>query len=234
VIEWHDYRLVTLDGDGTLWDFELTMRRALDRSAGRFAARLGGGGAKAAGSVTSAELRRLRDEIALRPTYADASMEEIRRASFAEAAARAGLDDEDFVEAVYADYMDYRFQHLAHYPDVLPFLKAVRKAGLLIALVTNGNTTAIRAGLADDIDASFVAYDVGLKKPDPRFYHHVIERMGVAAAATLHIGDDPLEDVDAARTAGLSAAWLDRTDSPWPAALAPPNHRLTTLADCMP
>jgi len=232
VIEWRDYQLVTVDGDGTLWDFELTMRRALDRSADQFAARLGGG--PAAGSVTSAELRRLRDEIALRPGYAQASMEEIRRASFAEAAARAGLDDEEFVEAVYADYMEYRFQHLVHYPDALPFLRAVRKAGLLIALATNGNTTATKAGLAGDIDASFVAYDVGLKKPDPRFYHHVIERMGVAAGATLHIGDDPLEDVDAARTAGLAAAWLDRAGSRWPAALAAPTHRLSTLADCMP
>ena len=42
MIDWGGYRLVTVDGDGTLWNFELTSRRALQRTADQFAARLGG------------------------------------------------------------------------------------------------------------------------------------------------------------------------------------------------
>lgn len=92
-------------------------------------------------------------------------MEEIRHAAFAEAAFRRGIEDDDFVSAVYSDYMDYRFRHLLHYPDARPFLTAVREAALPIALITNGNTTAEKASLSDLIDVSFVAHIVGLKKP---------------------------------------------------------------------
>jgi HAD superfamily hydrolase (TIGR01509 family) len=233
MIDWDRYRLVTVDGDGTLWNFELTLRRALQRTADQFAARLGGVG-PAVEHVTPTELRRLRDEVSARPDYAHASMDQIRRASFAEAAARVSIDDEEFVEGVFLDYMDYRFRHLVHYSDARPFLTAVRRLGLLVALVTNGNTTAKKAALCDVIDASFVAYDVGLKKPDPQIYRHVVERMGVDAHATLHIGDDPIEDVDAARAAGLSTAWLDREGAQWPSTLDPPARRLRSLADCMP
>jgi len=232
MIDWGAVKLVTVDGDGTLWDFESTMRNALVRSAEQFAVRIASS-AGAASSITALELRRLRDEVAARPEYANSSMEEIRRASFAEAARRIGLDDADFVDTVYRDYMEYRFRHLAHFPDARPFLTRVREAGILVALVTNGNTTAAKAGLADDIDESFVAHAVGLKKPDPRLYHHVLTRMGVAADCALHIGDDPTEDVDAARRAGLAAAWLDRTGGVWPAELAPAACRFTSLDECL-
>lgn len=224
-------RLITIDGDGTLWDFEATMSKALEYSAVQFVERLRASGG--ASSVSSTDLRRLRDEVAARPNFLDSSMEEIRRASFAEAASHLGLNDGEFVDAVYRDYMDYRFRHLIHYQDSRPFLTRVRSAGMLVALVTNGNTSATKAGLAEDIDESFVAHEVGIKKPDHRLYRHVLERMGVEAERTVHIGDDPVEDVDAARRAGLTAVWLDRAGRGWPHYLTPAAFRITSLLDCL-
>jgi 2-haloacid dehalogenase len=45
---------------------------------------------------------------------------------------------------------------------------------------------------------------VGVNKPDPRIFEHLVERFGIAPAAALFIDDSPA-NVDAARALGFSA-----------------------------
>ena len=52
---------------------------------------------------------------------------------------------------------------------------------------------------------------VGAAKPDPRPFQVALERLGIDAAACLHVGDDPVTDIAGARAAGLSAVLLDRS-----------------------
>lgn len=202
---------VSFDGDGTLWDFDTAMLRALEESAQflRYA-----GITPHDGSMTAAWLKAVRDEVAARPEYTRRSMEEIRLAAFEDAVRRCGSDRLDVAKVVYESFMRARFAKLELYPDVREALMSLGQTYRL-ALVTNGNTYPERVGLDELLDVVVVAFDCGHYKPDPEIYRYAIRRLGVAPAACLHVGDHPIEDVRAAQQAGLRTAWINRDDSRW-------------------
>jgi FMN phosphatase YigB (HAD superfamily) len=72
--------------------------------------------------------------------------------------------------------------------------------------------------------APSLSYSLGSQKPDKAFFHQAVLRsfpqdttqsLAELCAQTLYIGDDIKEDYQAARRAGLQAAWLQR-DQDWP------------------
>lgn len=109
-------------------------------------------------------------------------------------------------------------------PQVRAALEALRGRGLTLGLVTNGagkhqREKLERAGLADLFQTIVISSEVGVRKPDPAIFLRALEQLGVGPGAALHVGDDPERDVEAARRAGLSAAWVER--EAWPGELAP-------------
>lgn len=59
--------------------------------------------------------------------------------------------------------------------------------------------------LAERIDLTWLPSDAGTAKPDPAFFRTACERLGLAPAACVAVGDDPDDDLAAARAAGLAA-----------------------------
>jgi epoxide hydrolase-like predicted phosphatase len=57
--------------------------------------------------------------------------------------------------------------------------------------------------IADAFDLMVISAEVGLAKPDPRIYQLVLERLQVPAQAAIFL-DDVLENVEAARSVGLT------------------------------
>ena len=217
---------ISFDGDGTLWDFEAAMRAALERSAATLNdAGLGREGAP----VTAAWLAAVRDEVAATERFRGASMEAIRLAAFGEAVRRIEPGRDELAELVYGRYMEDRFADLRPYPDVGDALAALG-ARFRLALITNGNTHPTKVGLDGSFEEVVIAFECGVHKPDPAIYALALERLGIPAAACLHVGDDPLEDVDAARRAGLGTVWLNRTAAAWSDGLVRADHELTDLA----
>src|SRR5471032_3325712 len=94
------------------------------------------------------------------------------------------------------------------YPDVRPALERLRARYRLFAL-SNGNADLKRCGLAHFFDGHVTARSAGAAKPDARIFTRLLVEAGVRAADVLHIGDDPVTDVDGARRAGLKAVWLN-------------------------
>jgi putative hydrolase of the HAD superfamily len=83
----------------------------------------------------------------------------------------------------------------------------------------HGHITAIAAGAA---------------KPDARIFAALVEMTGVSAAQIMHVGDDPLADVDGARQAGMQAVWLNRGGArEWPKTLELPARTISTLAEIL-
>ncbi|MGC5010176.1 HAD family hydrolase [Streptosporangium sp. DT93] len=203
------YRALSFDGDGTLWDFDSAMRQALDD-----AARLlrEAGASRPGGPVTAGWLREVRDHVAGREEYRGRTMESIRLASFERAVAECGISGAGLAREVYETYMEARWRRLRTYEDVPDALTALGSRYRL-ALVTNGNTRPHRVGLDGVFDTVVVSAECGLYKPDPGIYLHALRRMGLGPAEVLHVGDDPVEDVDAARRAGLDTAWVNRHDA---------------------
>ena len=106
------------------------------------------------------------------------------------------------------------------YPDSLPALKRIT-ARWPLASLTNGNADLQRIGIHTHFAHHICARDSGMAKPDPRIFLAAAERLGVAPAQILHVGDDPVMDVAGARDAGLRTAWINRSGESWPTELGP-------------
>jgi putative hydrolase of the HAD superfamily len=100
------------------------------------------------------------------------------------------------------------------YPDVVPALEVLRARGLRLAVVSNFDERLPGIldglGLAARLDAVVVSSALGWAKPHPAIFRHALERLGVAPARALHVGDRPLEDVEGAQAAGMRALLLRR------------------------
>jgi HAD superfamily hydrolase (TIGR01509 family) len=104
-----------------------------------------------------------------------------------------------------------------HVPDdVVPALERLRTLGLKLAIASNANGSLHRAfarlGLAPYFDTICDSCLEGVEKPDPRFFHIVLERSGSRPETTLHVGDLYHVDVVGARNTGLRAMLLDQHD----------------------
>jgi putative hydrolase of the HAD superfamily len=118
----------------------------------------------------------------------------------------------------FADFeacFDALFAHFAHAdawratPDAHEALAVLRAEGRRVAVASNfdARLPAILAGLGLDalLDAVWLPRDAGTAKPDPAFFARACERLGVAPAAAVAVGDDPEDDLAAAESAGLAA-----------------------------
>ncbi len=107
------------------------------------------------------------------------------------------------------------------FPEVRPVLTALRDRGFRLAVLSNwderlpGLLEAL--GLAGMFERVVVSRQVGWHKPDRRLFAHAAAQLGVAPAQLLHVGDDPLEDVEGARAAGWQAARVCRNGGAVPA-----------------
>jgi HAD superfamily hydrolase (TIGR01549 family) len=95
------------------------------------------------------------------------------------------------------------------YPDVLPGLSRLQGQAL-IGSISNGVADLQVIGMAHLFAVSVAAHQIGCAKPAPAIFHAACDRLGVAPADALYVGDDLLLDVQGAQQAGLRAVWLKR------------------------
>jgi REG-2-like HAD superfamily hydrolase len=85
----------------------------------------------------------------------------------------------------------------------------VRAKGMKVAVVSNWdhNLRALLEGLggADWVDAIVVSAEEQIEKPDPRIFLRACAQLGVPPHAAVHVGDDPHDDIDGAKSAGCAA-----------------------------
>lgn len=228
-----DLSVVSFDGDGTLWDFHSSMRTALARSA---EALNEAGLRQGDGPISADWLARVRDEVASWPELAGAGLEVVRFVAFDEALRRCDPARPELAPAICERYFDDRFAVLRPYPDVVDVVAGLDRR-FRLALITNGNTHPERLGLGERFVEVVIAVECGLHKPDPAIYAHAAELLGVDPGDCLHVGDDPVEDVDAARRAGMRTVWLNRGGrDKWPLELPRPTAEiedLTALPDLL-
>ncbi len=116
------------------------------------------------------------------------------------------------------------------YADVLPALQLLGERFRLLSL-SNGNANLEAIGIADLFVRSYNARELGVAKPDAAIFQMVCEREGLAAHDVLHVGDHPQNDIVAAQSAGLPAAWVNRKAEQWPEQDSAPEHTVTCLED---
>jgi putative hydrolase of the HAD superfamily len=106
------------------------------------------------------------------------------------------------------------------YAEVIDTLRRLRRRYTLVS-VTNGNSQIAHTPLHASFDHSLTAAEVGAAKPDPAMFRAASARSGVPLDAFLHVGDDPVRDVQAARELGVATVWVNRDADAWPDGLAP-------------
>jgi putative hydrolase of the HAD superfamily len=173
------------------------------------------------------DLRTARMQLAAREPHNAHDMTYLRIASLAEHARECGYD-ESIAEAAFEIFITERNQ-IDLFADVRIGLHRLR-ARYALATLSNGNADLGRIGLADLFSVSLNARGVGAAKPDRRCFERLVGDLHLEPQEVIYVGDDPLLDVEAARSAGLASAWMNRTSQSWPAAVRPAD---IDVSDCI-
>lgn len=114
----------------------------------------------------------------------------------------------------------------ALHDDVGPCLAAL-SGTYRMGIIANQPSAVKQAIRRDGLDGYFevwgVSDDIGLEKPDPALFAHVLREAGVEPSGSAMVGDRLDYDVRPAKVAGMRAVWLLRgeaPDDPTPAQLA--------------
>jgi putative hydrolase of the HAD superfamily len=213
--EWHHLRLITIDLDDTLWPCAPVIREAevahyawLAEHAPRLTAR-----------HDLASLREHRRELMrARPELAH-DVTALRRTAL-----QALLTDHAYPEALADGAMEVfrrARNRVQPYSDVAPVLERLRRHCPLVS-VTNGNAEVHETPLDGLFARCVTAAEAGAAKPAPAMFELAMDWAAAKPSESLHVGDDPFLDVEAARVVGCAAVWVNRDGRQWPAELAPP------------
>jgi HAD superfamily hydrolase (TIGR01549 family) len=86
--------------------------------------------------------------------------------------------------------------------------------GVRVAVLSNseGGLAELLAevGIADAFELVVDSTRVGLAKPDPRIFRHVVDSLGAGDGDYVHVGDSWAADIEGALGAGWDAIWFGR------------------------
>jgi 2-haloacid dehalogenase len=133
-----------------------------------------------------------------------------------------------------------QYGDLELFDDVLPGLDRLQSAGHKMVVLSNGSPAMLDAimtctGLGKYFDACISVDEVQVYKPSPKVYHHAAERLSRSPQEVRLVSSNPFDDIGA-ESAGLKAAWVDRTEGMFEPDGTPPDivvKTLTELADVL-
>ena len=107
-----------------------------------------------------------------------------------------------------------------------------------LCLITNGLSRVQRgrlahSGIAGHFTAILISEELGVAKPDPRFFQAAGDALGLSPDRLLCVGDNPAADIAGARGAGIDACWYAPGGAPWPGPGDPPDLVIRDLADVL-
>lgn len=124
---------------------------------------------------------------------------------------------DDEADEIFSGYLTRYERAWTAFDDAVPALRRVHDAGLVAAVLTNGDSAhqarkLERLGLAEHLDVVVASDDLPAGKPDPRAYAAACDVLGVTPGDVLMVGNDIEKDYQGALDAGLGAVLLDRHD----------------------
>ena len=103
------------------------------------------------------------------------------------------------------------------YDEIITVIKALRKKGYTCGLATNQQSyraNIMRKDLSYDslFDHHFYSCEMGIKKPDTKYFEHIVSKLEIPASQLLFI-DDKEANVESAKQVGLNAFSFNATHS---------------------
>ncbi|MDH3713927.1 MAG: HAD family hydrolase [Gammaproteobacteria bacterium] len=219
-------KAISLDLDDTLWDIDSVIVRAEQRLHAWLAAHF----PRITERHTLNSMREARIAIGARYPEIRHDLSEVRRRTLRWHAEQAGYPHAD-VEQGFDVYFAARNQ-VELYADVIPALETLTEHYPLIAL-TNGNADLQHIGLDRFFASTISSAAVKVSKPHPAMFDAASSRAGCSNAEVLHVGDDPVSDVQGARDAGAVSVWMNRNGTAWPDTHDQPDHEVENLHDLL-
>ena len=127
--------------------------------------------------------------------------------------------DTTWVKETSATSMDGWQTEVKLHPEALPLLNALHSKGIHTGIISNFEhfphvrKVLENTGLSKVLDASVISGEVHLKKPDPRIFELALQKLSAKAPDALFVGDDPLRDVNGAKSIGMQT-WLFTNGAP--------------------
>jgi putative hydrolase of the HAD superfamily len=159
-----------------------------------------------------------------------------RREIWEHALREQGIEDQGLAEDL-GDYFAQRRRELQdHLPGAEHVLRELQSAGVRIGLLTNGAASLQRekietSGLGMYFDAAVVSGEIGIGKPEPEIFYHLLERLGVAPGEALMVGNSLARDIMGGKRAGLHTCWLALEGEEEPVGLVEPDFTIRSLGE---
>jgi putative hydrolase of the HAD superfamily len=177
-----------------------------------------------------------REVLAGRRSLDDARRERFRRVFEAVGIILSEADADSVAAAYRAGYVP-AWRPVAGAADLVAALRPHAKLGVISNnLIEETREKLAFCALTSLVEVVVVSGDEGISKPDPRIFHIALDRLGVAAADAVMVGDSWAADITGAARAGIRAVWYNPRRAPLPP--EPPGvaeiHALAPVAAVLP
>jgi putative hydrolase of the HAD superfamily len=123
-------------------------------------------------------------------------------------------DDDGLANTLYREFT--RMENYVLFDDVRPTIAALRRAGLLLGVVSNFEAWLEEwfgvHELVETFPVRVISGIEGIEKPDERIFRIALERAEVDATDSVYVGDNPEFDVDPPAALGMFPVLVDRRD----------------------
>jgi YjjG family noncanonical pyrimidine nucleotidase len=224
------YRAFLLDADNTLFDYDRSEGEALLETLASF-----GGASPEAGSALQT-YRRINAGLWRSLEEGRVTLAELKVERFRALGEALHLDaDPQALSQEYLGRLSEKAHFMPHAREVLEKLSAVSP----LCLVTNGISRVQRgrierAGIGGMFRLVLISEEIGLSKPDPRFFEAALSGLGAKAADALCVGDSLSSDIRGARGARIAACWFNPGGAPLPEGAEAPDHVVRDLRELLP
>jgi HAD superfamily hydrolase (TIGR01662 family) len=99
------------------------------------------------------------------------------------------------------------------FPNAKRTLATLRKRGYTLGLISNTHwriSESLRKEFEQFFDVTTLSYEHGYAKPHPSIFIATVDRLRVSPNQCLHVGDDPVADIQGAKSAGMKTAFIKR------------------------
>jgi 2-haloacid dehalogenase len=144
----------------------------------------------------------------------------------------AGIADNAVLSTRYLEALARKGYLRPHAREVLRRLSE----SVAVVLVTNGIAEVQRgrlaaSGIAPRFRSILISGEVGLAKPDPRFFALAMEELMEPREQVLCVGDSPSADIRGGRAAGLATCWVAPRSASYPPEEPIPDYRISDLRE---
>jgi 2-haloacid dehalogenase len=211
------YRGFLFDADNTLFDYDRAEGEALTETVADVAP------AAEAGAARSL-YRAINDGYWKRFEQGQVTLATLKIGRFEDFLAALGATaDAVSVSDRYLARLAKKAYMLPHARQMLEQISRVAAVGLVtngLSIVQRGRLAA--SGLGPLFSSILISEELGVAKPDRRFFEEACKALRLDPSEILCIGDGPVTDVEGARSAGIDACWYAPSGAVWPGPGSPP------------